>query len=422
LSFFRPSAIINMTQQKAKTKQKNMTIKTSNSTSFIRRLSLFMASGFFVGMAVSLLSIPSFSQAETIGDLRDRSAQLEADINESNQEAENLHQEAQTLQGMISDLDADIVTANNQIELLNDEINRLKREIKEAEKEQARQEELLKSSMRALYKRGGASTFEMLVTSDSFSEFIDEQEYIERVKTGIQESTNKVIALQEQMEAQRKEQEELLAREQAAKDELQGARYARQNLLERTRGEEARYRALVETRQQELKEAEEAIARALAAGNLASLGPISQGDFVGRVGNTGYSTGAHLHLEARSSNQYGGPFGDGILNPNSLLGGSWVYPVNPVSVSQGFGNPWYVYVRGYHPGIDFTGTGSTIGAVASGEIVHLGCSSDSPIFNYSPSYGYSAVIQHNDDTYSVYGHMQAPDSSEYNQCRSSYGF
>lgn len=94
--------------------------------------------------------------------------------------------------------------------------------------------------MRSLYVRGDASTVELLVASDSFSEFIDEQEYLDRIKSAIQDSANEVVALQEKIEGQKAEQESLLVQQKNAKQRLNDARAERQQLLDETVSEEER--------------------------------------------------------------------------------------------------------------------------------------------------------------------------------------
>ncbi len=43
---------------------------------------------------------------------------------------------------------------------------------------------------------------------------------------------------------------------------------------------------------------------------MASVGSVATGDVVGSVGNTGFSSGAHLHLEVRHG---------GVVNPSPYI-------------------------------------------------------------------------------------------------------
>ncbi len=203
----------------------------------------------FVVIAACLLAAVGFmgsfqgkTGAESIDELREKSAQLQSEINEANRKAAELADQASSLEKAVAELDIQIEQATKEIELTNVKIAELEEELRITQAELERQKDLLKANMRALYKRGGASTVEMLAASDSFTEFINDQEYLERLKVSIQQSTERVIALKQQIQAQQTEQKALLAKQEAAKLSLDNTRAERANLLEATRGEEARFR------------------------------------------------------------------------------------------------------------------------------------------------------------------------------------
>lgn len=185
--------------------------------------------------------------ALTSSELRAQSQQLEQAIADSNKKAKELSQQAETLKTAIASLDIDIEKKNNEIELTSVKIAQLTDELDKAQLELDRQKDLLKASMRELYKRRGASTVELLVASDSFSQFMNDQEYLERLKVGIQDSTEKVIVLKQQITAQKTEQETLKAQQEDQRAQLDATRLERANLLAQTQGDEARYQSLVET-------------------------------------------------------------------------------------------------------------------------------------------------------------------------------
>ncbi len=364
-----------------------------------------------VGMFLLSFSFAPFStrrtEAESVDQLKAKSAQLQKEIDANKAQAEALKAEGDTLKAAIGSLDIQIQQSSTQIELTTTKIKQLQIELDNAQKELDRQKSLLKANMRALYKRGDASSVELLVGSDSFSQYIDEQEYLERLKVGIQESTDKVIKLKQQIAGQQEEQKQQLKILEASKKALDDSRANRASLLAQTQGQEAAYRGKVEELKKQQAAAESALARALNSGSyrVASVGPVSAGDVVGSIGSTGLSSGPHLHLEVRS--------GNGVINPAPYIQSK---PINmpPGWISQAFGNPDPIYARGYHPGIDYAGpAGAPIFAIASGHM-YRGCSNQM-LGTSRNEYGYVAIIEHSNGTKSVYAHMSGgPAACNYN--------
>ncbi len=345
--------------------------------------------------------------AESVQELRNKSAQLQKEIDANKKQAEELAHQGDTLKSAIAGLDAQIFQQTTQIELTTTKIKQLQIELDTAQKELDRQKGLLKANMRALYKRGDASSVELIVGSDSFSQYIDEQEYLERLKMGIQESTEKVIALKQQITKQQEEQKQQLNILETSKKVLDDTRAGRAQLLAQTQGQEAAYRGKVEELKKQQAAAEAALARSLNSGSyrVASVGPVSAGDVVGAIGNTGLSSGPHLHLEVRN--------GSGVTNPTPYIVSQ---PVNmpPAWISQGYGNPDPIYARGYHPGIDYAGAaGAPIFAINGGHM-YRGCSNQM-LGTSRNDYGYVAIVEHSNGTKSVYAHMSGgPAACNYN--------
>jgi len=185
-------------------------------------------------------------QAATRSELQAQSRALQAQINENNAKALEYKRQAATLESKLNQLKAEINSVNAQIELTTVKIAELQADLEKAQAELERQKGLLKASMRALYKKGGASTVELLAASDSFSQFINDQEYLDRLKTAIQQSTEQVILLKQQIQKQQEEQKSLLVQQKEQKDALNTKKGEQQFLLDQTRGEQKRYTAAAE--------------------------------------------------------------------------------------------------------------------------------------------------------------------------------
>lgn len=365
----------------------------------VRRVLLIVSAFLFALMF-------SFGQAgaETIEELQQQSAQLQEEIDGNEKKVQALGDKIDTLEGKVAQLRAEVAQASTEVELTKVKLAELKQQLEKAEVELELQKDLLRSALRALYERRGASTVELLIASDSFSDFIDEQEYLERLQGSIKDSAEQVIDLKKEIESQQSEQKSLLEEQEQQKKLVAAKRQEEQTILNETKGEEGAYKKLVARQLEELEEAEQALAAALSSGSFktAPVGPVSGGDIIGAVGNTGLSSGAHLHLEVR--------VGGSVTNPGPYIAHQ---PVNPVYISQGYGNPDPIYRSGYHPGVDYLPGNGAIYAIESGYL-YRGCSNEMLGTSYNP-YGYVAIVQHSDGHVSVYAHMAGgPAACDYN--------
>ncbi|CAN5618897.1 cell wall hydrolase P40 [soil metagenome] len=208
--------------------------------SYIRRISVVFVLLVFFTAIISGLGFDA--SAQTARELQNQATELQSAITDANERASKLDEKARDLEEALEQLDKQIEESQKKIASTGEKIAVLQGDLDKAQAELDRHKGLLRSNMRALYKRGDVSDFELLASSESFSEFIDEQEYLERLKLSIQESTSKVLELRLSIQAQQDEQKELLRQQQTVKRSLDEARQEREQLLDNTRNEETRLR------------------------------------------------------------------------------------------------------------------------------------------------------------------------------------
>lgn len=352
------------------------------------------------------------ARAQTADELRARSAQLQAEINANQAKVDELHDKADDLQSKLTQLGLEIETAQKQIELTTNKIAELTDQLDKATRELERQKELLKTSIRRLYKGEGASSLELLVGSDSFSDYFNEQTYLEKLKSGITESAKKVQELKKQISEQKQQQEDLLAQQKVQKQVLDDKRAEQQSILNETQGQQAAYQGIVDAKRAELAAAEQQLKdllRRLAeqsyGGNVVSYGYVTVGTRIGSVGSTGFSTGPHMHFSVYSGGQFINPRAGGDSLVYDLL---WPVPTRGWGdVSQEFGcvapYSWYADKcangNSLHTGMDISSWyGEPVVAAASGNIVYRG---------WMGGYGFLVIVDHGGGLLTYYPHMLA---------------
>jgi murein DD-endopeptidase MepM/ murein hydrolase activator NlpD len=354
------------------------------------------------------------AEASTIDELQTKSQQLQANIDANSNKIQELSAQADSLQKKVDELNVEIARANTEIQLTEVKLEELRLRLIAAEEELERQKKLLKSTLQAIYERSGASTFELLMATDSFTDFVNEQEYLGQLQSAVKQSTDEVIRLKQQIEAEKTAQEELLTKQQQQRAVVDAKRAEQQDLLNSTQGEESRYRAIVAQQQDELQEAEEQLAALLSAGNYVSYGPVYRGQVIGSVGSTGYSTGPHIHFQVYRNGSTVNPSAGGSTLINGyqwpLFGGvGWI--------SQAYGcvaGYWDYSVKcnggqnSFHSGLDIATSAYTpVVAADNGEVIFKGCRA---------GLGYVVVIEHGGGWQTWYPHMVTPSGQVYGYC------
>ena len=335
------------------------------------------------------------SQAE-ISALKEKLKESAAEKKQLQQKLESIDRDKATIKSQIEALDQQIANTEGEIDLQNQLIEQLQGmiaqkelELEEAQKEEEVQYEKFKTRVRVMYEQGDASYLEVLLASDSVSDFLSRYEIVSQIAKYDKGLFEKLKAAKEavaqkkaELEASQAEAEEAKAGLEATKRDLDAQlenRSAAMRELENAsdevkasyqeiEDEEADINAQIDKMAKELAEQErrrhEEAAR-IAAQNSGSSGQSNQSV-----------------APVQTSSGYTFPLSSGYRR-----------------VTSRFGNRKHPITGQYklHTGVDISApNGTTIMAAKSGTVIIAG---------RSTAYGNYVVINHGGGLTTLYAHM-----------------
>lgn len=336
---------------------------------------------------VALMLLPVLPDAVVLP----ASAVTQAEINQMKEDAAALKKQRAELQKQLKAIQADKSKALDQKALLEQQINATQAEInniaaqitqydqliaqKETElaateeKERA-QYELFCKRVREMEEQGEVSYWSILFSSDDFSDLLDNAMMVEEIMDYDNQVMNELIAIREQIEADktaletaRQEQKDAKAEQEAAKAELKSQQAQVDALIAEISGQESQVKA-AEAKLQAAANAADAEIRA------------AEKELASQIANVPSESGFLWPLPGR-------------YNLSSLYG-SRKHPVTGKANN--------------HTGIDVPApSGTPIQACKSGVVTTS---------TYNNSYGNYVVVSHSDGTSTLYAHMSRRNASK----------
>ncbi len=253
-------------------------MKHKSTTTVIKR---FVTSSLIVALSF----VMTFSGTLTVlaDKFDDQINAIQGQINEYQSEAAKLSRQADTLQAAVATLQTQQDTIQAQLDLSQTKYNQLVVQIKDTEDRIEKNKQALGDTITSIYVSNSVSPVEMLASSSTIGDYLDEQEYRSSIREGVETALKEIKALKKSLEEKKVEVELVLADQKAQRDALQAKKSEQASLLAETQGNEAAYQNLIGAKAGEIENLRDqqraANARFIGA---AGTGPACGGGYPGK--------------------------------------------------------------------------------------------------------------------------------------------
>lgn len=401
----------------------------------------FTINFFIIVLLAGLLLVNRFVYAQesptpTPSSSNSASSELQNRINELKNKISEIQGQAKTLSSQISIMDNQIKLTEVRIEANKREILDISLDIDTATKKISTLEDsldtitgVLLNRIVATYEAGRVHPFEILLSSSDASNLLLRLNYLKIAQAhdkkliyDVQQAKNDYTNQKEIFEEKKQKIETLKAQLEQYTKQLEQDKAGKEELLNVTKNDEAKYQTLLTQALAERKAIFAAFSQAVSRLNSGEGEAIGKGQAIAVVGNSGgpdCSSGSHLHFTILQNSsptdpaqklRNVSPNWDNSPDGQFDFTGDWDWPISNPKITQGYGMTYWARIGWYggniHDGIDMAG-GPTIIAPKSGRVIYGSTICDSPSVTGVSTLKYVA-IKHDDDSsvITLYLHIQ----------------
>ncbi len=233
-----------------------------------KSLSIFLV----ILLIISITALPVF--AATAQEKKDKLEEQLQDVKDEKKQVANqkskIMEEIGELSSKISEYEAQITSLNKEINELKGSIAQKEEQITKLQKEFEEKEEALKVRLVAMYEAGQTTYMDVLLSSDSFTNFISNfymmselAEADKAVMNSIEEKKKQIDETKKELEKEKTKVASSKAQVEAKNKELNEAKSAKQSKVNSLSAEEKKLQSKIEEYEAAIKKADEEIKKAL---------------------------------------------------------------------------------------------------------------------------------------------------------------
>ncbi|HEY1645704.1 MAG TPA: CHAP domain-containing protein [Candidatus Saccharimonadales bacterium] len=181
------------------------------------------------------------ASCDSAADCQQQISNNASQLSSSQQVLSQLSSQAGTYEAAIGQLQSQISSLQDQIQTNETTQANLQTQISQNQAELTQQKSVLANDLQTLYVSGQLTPVEMLATSNSISDYVDQQVAYTAVQDKIESSVQQIAALEQKLQSQKTQVDQLVATEQTQDSQLSNAQSQQQGLLGYNQSQQASY-------------------------------------------------------------------------------------------------------------------------------------------------------------------------------------
>ncbi len=317
--------------------------------------------------------------------IKNQSEAAKSSLSQTQKEKSSVLAEVERLDGELNRVESEIERLTNELDETRKRLEKSEEDLEQATEDRENQYETLKSRIRAMYENGTVGYLQIILESESFSDFLRRIEYINRlmeydqdVLTRYEQTERKIEETVKNIEKEKANIEQLSEEQKNKKASLDESLKIKEDMVKKLSTDEAKY-------MQQLKDLDDADkdVQALISKAQAEAARKKAAEEAKRAAGSSSSSGSSstkVYSYSGGKLQYPVPAYSGY-SPNSPYG----YRSSPISGKSEF-----------HTGVDLKATRNTdIVAAEAGTVIYAGAKG---------GYGNTVIIDHGGGMSTLYAH------------------